>query len=396
MLFREFLENEAFKLVPITALDGSIPGIGVLTILQCAQICLESTDVSLARCPSKPPLIMIELKVQCDCGQKYKFDVEPVNGQMPFTVACPVCGVDGTEKANGLLQQLPPEPATQPSKPVALQARLRISSSAPQTTSPPPPPPLAPVTAVAPPPPIGAMRPAPAPAAAAKKDRGKPSFGLGLLGGALGTLVGTLLYYLIFHFLGFRLKLLAVGVGALAGWGAEYLGRGEGSKELGGLTAIFVLAGIIGAQYLVALSWWHKAVPSSMFNSAYTNSVIEARAVIKAVPTGSDEEIRNYLAQEQAGEDGEVGAKPNPASITKEDIKEFREKDLPQFQDLASGKITHEQYNAIHGVNTIREQSQDSEEGTFKAVFLLLLLSRSNLVSLCLAAGLAFKMSTNA
>ena len=30
---------------------------------------------------------MIELKVHCDCGQKYKFDVEPVNNQMPFTVA---------------------------------------------------------------------------------------------------------------------------------------------------------------------------------------------------------------------------------------------------------------------------------------------------------------------
>jgi hypothetical protein len=27
---------------------------------------------------------MIELKVHCDCGQRYKFDVEPVNNQMPF------------------------------------------------------------------------------------------------------------------------------------------------------------------------------------------------------------------------------------------------------------------------------------------------------------------------
>jgi len=212
----------------------------------------------------------------------------------------------------------------------------------------------------------------------------------------VGALVGTLVYYLVFHFLGFRIKLLAVGVGALAGWGAEFLGRGEGSKELGGLTAIFVLAGIVGAQYLVALSWWHEAVPTGLFGSAYTNSVIEAKAIIKAVPNGSDEEIRNYLAQEQAKEDGEPGVKPNPAAITKEQIKEFRETDLPQFQDLASGKMTHEQYNIIHRIDSVAEQSQDSEEGTFKAIFLLLLLSKYNLVSLCVAAGVAFKMCTNA
>ena len=47
---------------------------------------------------------MIELKVQCDCGQKFKFDVEPVNNLMPYAVNCPVCGADGTGKANGVLQ----------------------------------------------------------------------------------------------------------------------------------------------------------------------------------------------------------------------------------------------------------------------------------------------------
>jgi disulfide bond formation protein DsbB len=73
--------------------------------------------------------------------------------------------------------------------------------------------------------------------------------------------VGALIYFLIFKFTGFRIKLLAVGVGALVGWGAELLGRGEGSNELGGITAVFALVGIIGAQYFVALSWWHQFSP---------------------------------------------------------------------------------------------------------------------------------------
>ena len=231
---------------------------------------------------------------------------------------------------------------------------------------------------------------------AGKQPRRQPSFGLGLLGGVLGALVGTLIYFLIFKYTGFRIKLLAVGVGALAGWGAELLGRGEGSKELGGITAVFVLTGIIGAQYLVALGWWHEFSPAQIFNSAYTNSVMEAKAVVKAVPTGSDEEIRSYLAREQAKEDAEAGEKPNPASITKEDIKEFREKNLPEYQDLASGRMTKDQYNTKNGIDPAKlKGEEDSEEGTFKGIFMLLLLSKVNLVSLSRGGGWHYKMSTN-
>lgn len=114
---------------------------------------------------------MIELKVHCDCGQKYKFDVEPVNGRMPFTVACPICKADGTARANALLQQMavfklvePPPALTTASAPVAPTAgpsRLRVNVAAPD--SPPPP------AAIAPPPiPVRAAVAAPAPAPATR------------------------------------------------------------------------------------------------------------------------------------------------------------------------------------------------------------------------------------
>ena len=45
------------------------------------------------------------IKVQCGCGQRYAFDVEPVNGRMPSPVACPVCGADGTAAANQIIAQ---------------------------------------------------------------------------------------------------------------------------------------------------------------------------------------------------------------------------------------------------------------------------------------------------
>lgn len=72
----------------------------------------------------------MEIKVQCDCGQKFKFDVEPLHGRMPFTVNCPVCGLDGTARANVIMQQLlPPQPITSSAPPPP--SHIPAPSSAP-------------------------------------------------------------------------------------------------------------------------------------------------------------------------------------------------------------------------------------------------------------------------
>lgn len=57
----------------------------------------------------------IPVKIFCSCGQKYSFEVQPVDSRMPFPVACPACGQDGTHQANqfivrirnGITQPLP-------------------------------------------------------------------------------------------------------------------------------------------------------------------------------------------------------------------------------------------------------------------------------------------------
>lgn len=60
----------------------------------------------------------MEIKIFCDCGAKYKFDTEPVNGLLPGPVQCPVCGVDGTAKGNAIIQAslaaAPAVPSTPP------------------------------------------------------------------------------------------------------------------------------------------------------------------------------------------------------------------------------------------------------------------------------------------
>ena len=52
----------------------------------------------------------MDIKIDCPCGTRYGFDVEPENGRMPTTVACPTCGADGTDAANAILQSRAPRP----------------------------------------------------------------------------------------------------------------------------------------------------------------------------------------------------------------------------------------------------------------------------------------------
>lgn len=340
----------------------------------------------------------MELKVVCQCGQKFKFDVEPVNGRMPFTVNCPVCNADGTATANAMLAEIlanqPPPLATPPPAPPPAPASsggLRISRAA----HPEPAPAAAPEASseAAAPAPIRPIRPMAA--TTAPQPEKKTSFGMGLLGGLIGALVGSIIYLLVFKYSGYQIKLLAIGVGALAGCLAEYLGKGEGSKELGGITAVFVIGGIIGAQYFVALGWWHEYAETELKEAAalYDTTVAEAKEVVKVVPHGSDAEIRAYLVK-MAAKDGELIA---PGKITDEEVKYFRENELPEYQQLAAGQITKQQFEQKHELKTtLTQEEKKDDENTFKAVFLLLLLSKVNLFSLAAAAGLAFKMSSNA
>jgi hypothetical protein len=362
----------------------------------------------------------MDLKVVCYCGQKYKFDVEPVDGRMPYAVNCPVCGADGTPLANQLIsQQLSSGSAPPPVLPTVAPAPMAVPASAitaPEPITPAP----APLgsglrinrlpSAATPPPTISAPAPIAAPvrpgrmqAAAADPDKParKPNFWMGLVGALLGAFVGSAICFAMCYFvvedvgLGWRFLALLGGsavTGYLAGAGAEFLGKGEGSKELGGIAAILAVAGIVASQYFVALIWWHNTVIATI-DSEYGQTVKDARAAIAAIPTGSDDEIRKYLAKQESEDGDDVTAN----SITADQIKDFRENQLPELQKLASGQMTKAEYDAKNGINAQQEKKDaDAEKGTFIGVFLLLFLRKTTILSLCTAAGLAYKISANA
>jgi hypothetical protein len=49
--------------------------------------------------------MMVSIKIQCGCGQRYAFDIKTAGDLPPGTVACPVCGADGTDAANAAIAQ---------------------------------------------------------------------------------------------------------------------------------------------------------------------------------------------------------------------------------------------------------------------------------------------------
>jgi hypothetical protein len=170
----------------------------------------------------------MELKVICDCGQKYKFDVEPVAGRMPFTVNCPVCGVDGTATANvtlaGQLSVAPPPPI------VPSGGGLRINRHEPAPTTTAATPPSLPSAAK----PIAPIKPLPA---AKPKKTESYSMGMGVLGALLGAGVGAGLMYGFFAMSGFRFPLMGTAIGILCGYGARLLAKGT-DMTLGVLAAV--------------------------------------------------------------------------------------------------------------------------------------------------------------
>jgi hypothetical protein len=67
----------------------------------------------------------MNIKIHCACGAKYSFEVEPVDGRMPFAVNCPTCQADGTQAANQLIAE------TLAAAGAAGQPKLRVHIAAP-------------------------------------------------------------------------------------------------------------------------------------------------------------------------------------------------------------------------------------------------------------------------
>lgn len=282
----------------------------------------------------------MDIKIQCPCGQKIAFEVEPENGVMPCELPCPACQADVTALANeDIRQQLaaaPPPPTPPTPAPEAPRMRISLSGAAAHA----PPAAAAPVVAETPAPaptgrsPVRTVEaPAPPPARGADGEATVSVFLMGCVGVFGGTVVGLIAWFLIAK-LGLTMRILAVLVGAGAGLGARVFCR-EGDKSLGGVAAVVAVIGMfIGGPLILDQK---LRLSDADVREFYNDEVKTSKEIIAAIPTGTDAEISRYLAKE-AGPGEEV---------TAEDIQEFRKSDeFKDAKDLASGKRSFESYAA--------------------------------------------------
>lgn len=289
----------------------------------------------------------MEIKLQCNCGTKFKFEFEPVDGRVPFAVTCPTCKADATEFANAhVAQQLgavAPQVAAEPVAADAGRPKLRIggASHAPAPAV------AEPALAMAAPVAAPAPRPAPImPTSAAYTNLTPPDEGLtahffyGVGGAVLGTALGCLIWYLIFHFTGKSWRIFALLAGAGGGFGARLASKDEGSSQLGMITCVVVLCGLIFTAYTIGRNRVHHMLDGGFAEELYSEQVAYAKRAVKAVPTASDDEIRAFLAKEES--DGDV--KTKPTAIKAHDVRMFKEVKLAQYQQLADGKVKEGDY----------------------------------------------------
>jgi len=293
----------------------------------------------------------VEIKLQCNCGTKFKFEFEPVDGRVPFAVVCPTCKADATEFANAYVaQQLgiatsPPmavaaAPVTAAGEPVRPKLRVSGASHAPAPAI------AGPQAAIAAPVAAPAPRPAPIlPTSGAYSNLTPPDEGLtakffyGVCGAILGTALGCLIWYLIFHFTGKSWRIFALLAGAGGGFGARILSKDEGSSQLGMITCVVVLSGIVFTAYTIGKDRVH-GLAQGFVGELYKDQVAYAKRAVKAIPSGTDDEIRAFLAKEES--DGD--SKTAPAAIKAHEVRMFREVRLAQYKELADGKISAKDY----------------------------------------------------
>jgi len=194
-----------------------------------------------------------------------------------------------------------------------------------------------------------------------------------------------LIWYFIYKSTGMKLGILALGVGALTGYGSKWLGRCH-STRMGLVTAGCALLCIFGAQYLKARSLWHT--DEKLIDQAYDEEVTEAKKVITEIPNGSDDEIRRYLLKQMVAD----GERPDSSQITAEEIKIFHDVTWQKMKDIGSGKSTREQYRQERR----KLEGEVSNTLVARIIFWIMTLGIFSIFYIIAGVGLAYKIGTGA
>lgn len=171
----------------------------------------------------------------------------------------------------------------------------------------------------------------PAPAASSRE----PSLALGVAGAVGGAVIGAGIWFAVLKSTGLNGGFMAPVLGILAGFGARLLGRGA-SPTLGGVACIS--AGLaIGVMAWLAMSEHVNRQMRPQLKGHYDRSLAAAK---EAAAAKTDAELKLVVARSSMNSD------PDGSRVTDADLKVFRTMRLPKMLELATGKVTREQFES--------------------------------------------------
>lgn len=190
-------------------------------------------------------------------------------------------------------------------------------------------------------------------------------FILGLAGAIMGSFVGVFLWFLLTKSTGSPLLVMSWGVGGLTGLGARLLTK-RGGLPLGAASAICALLAIIGGECLAAKAIRDQEVIKRSV-AAYRSQLEFAKEALRAE---TPEDFQKLLARVN---------KLNAEEITDEQIRKFREEEMPALRNFALGKPSKAEFSKEMGDKFTAEFDykefflhEDVKSGLFMALFAVL------------------------
>jgi hypothetical protein len=271
----------------------------------------------------------MEVVVPCDCGSRFCFEVEPVNGRLPAgaELLCPSCNKDGIPLANRViadnLRKVAQQVEGSLESQILKKPRLGRSKKVPKTQEP-----------------ESFEHAHRDPFAQARRSGMEEAYSgpnklRGMIGAVLGGAVGAATWAGVVYLTGYEIRYVAVAVGALVGLATRTIGGGR-DYHLGLFATACALVAILVGQYFAADAYI-KAASVEIAAVQYEARLEEAKEV---TDLKSDADIKAFLAASQSTVFKPVSA----ASITDKAVAEFKTTELPTLKKLAAGEPPKEAF----------------------------------------------------
>jgi len=158
---------------------------------------------------------------------------------------------------------------------------------------------------------------------------------LGAVGAFVGAILGAGIWFAVLKLAPMGGAWMALLVGVFAGLGARLLGRGS-SQALGavacGMSVVFILV-----MSWITIGHHVNRIAQPFLKGRYESIMAEAK---EAVEAKSDVDLKRVVARSVPAAD------PTMILVSEADLKSFKEQRMPFLRDMASGKISKEQFES--------------------------------------------------